>query len=168
MNPGPPIWPNLGLIALVSEVIHERAEYILEHLAEIGVRVEDGDSWRDCKLAALRPELAVREAFRLLLRSAESGQPHFAVPVVRTLPALADWDRARVRQQIEEASGRALSVDDSLPDSFIATAQALGMEPHELQMWIYDGAAADRDWSQTALANFARRYGFARAEQVSE
>jgi hypothetical protein len=162
-----PTWPNGDLIALVSQVLAERADYILAHLNEIPVRVQFGaDVWSDHKLSALPAELAVREAFRLLLRQEEIHYPVVARTAVRTLPALADWDRARVRQQIEEASGQPLSVDDSLPDSFIARAQALGMEPHELQMWIYDGAAADRDWTQAALANWARRYGFARAEQA--
>jgi hypothetical protein len=159
-------WPGHGLIELVSQVLAERADYILAHLNEIPVRVQLAEGvWSDHKLSALPAELAVREAFRLLLRQEEI---HFPVgTAVRTLPALADWDRARVRQQIEEASGQPLSVDDSLPDSFIAQAQALGMQPHELQMWIYDGAAADRDWTQAALANFARRYGFARAEETT-
>lgn len=79
----------------------------------------------------------------------------------RTGPVLASWDRGRVLEQIAEASGQDLSVIDSLPDSLIATAQSLGMAPHELQNWIYDGR---KDWTQAALATWARRYGFARNE----
>jgi hypothetical protein len=67
---------------------------------------------------------------------------------------LSEWDRAHVLQQIEEASGQSLSAGDSLPDSLIATAQALGLAPQELRLWIYD---TDR-WQTGALVAWANRH----------
>jgi hypothetical protein len=73
--------------------------------------------------------------------------------------SIAPWpqqyDRAWVRGAIEEASGQALSVDDPLPDSLIATAEALGMIPAELRVWIAD---VRTDWSLDALRRWAARH----------
>lgn len=91
--------------------------------------------------------------------SAERGGP--AAAPVRTTPHLMTWDRAHVLQQIEEASGQSLSAGDSLPDSLIATAQALGLQPHELGVWIYD---TPHEWQPGELAVWARRNGFGTQE----
>lgn len=64
----------------------------------------------------------------------------------------ADWDRASVLGAIEEASGVALSFDESLPDTLIAQAQALGLSPTDLKQWIYEG---DHEWTTGALAKWA-------------
>lgn len=71
---------------------------------------------------------------------------------------LNTWDRNTVHAAIEEATGRALSVDDSLADTLIATAQALGIEPVNLQSWIYDQPKTE--WTGQALTRWARRNGF--------
>jgi hypothetical protein len=82
-------------------------------------------------------------------------------PVERTAPILATWDRAFVLQQIEEASGQALSANESLPDSLIASAQALGLQPWELGVWIYESG---HDFRTSQLAAWARRNGFGKAQ----
>jgi hypothetical protein len=73
-----------------------------------------------------------------------------------------DWNRQAIRAAIEEASGLALSVDDSLPDTLIATAQSLGMLPIELALWIHDRPRPE--WTGQALERWARRHSFARDE----
>jgi len=69
------------------------------------------------------------------------------------------WDRAAVLAAIEEAAGEGLAVNDPLPDSLIAQAQALGLAPWELRMWIYEQPKGD--WSMAALGAWARRWGAA-------
>jgi hypothetical protein len=64
-----------------------------------------------------------------------------------------DWDRAAVLAAIEEAAGEGLAVNDPLPDSLIAQGQALGLEPWELRMWIYEQPKPD--WSMAGLAHWA-------------
>jgi hypothetical protein len=81
--------------------------------------------------------------------------------VLRTVPLLANWDRAHVLQQIEEASGRSLSAGDSLPDSLIATAQAIGLQPHELGVWLYE---TGHDYGTGQLCAWARRNNFGHAQ----
>jgi len=66
-----------------------------------------------------------------------------------------DWDRGNVLGAIEEASGVALSAEDSLPDTLIAKAQELGLKPVDLKLWIYD--SPDHDWSPNTLEGWARR-----------
>lgn len=66
-----------------------------------------------------------------------------------------DWDRASVLGAIEEASGVVLHFDDSLPDTLIAQAQALGLQPLDLKLWIYD--SPEPGWTPDALARWARR-----------
>lgn len=68
--------------------------------------------------------------------------------------------REQIRAWIEEATGEGLSVDDPLPDTLAATAEALGMHPAELRLWVYDQPKPA--WTSTALANWARRHGFTR------
>lgn len=93
------------------------------------------------------------------IAAAERSTPTAPTPI-RTTKPLATWDRSHVLQQLEEASGQALSAGDSLPDSLIATAQALGLQPHELGVWIYD---APHSWQPGELATWARRNGFGEA-----
>ena len=66
------------------------------------------------------------------------------------------WDRAAVLAAIEEATGEDLAVSDPLPDSLIAQAQALGLAPVELRLWIYDDPHRE-EWTMEALAVGARR-----------
>jgi hypothetical protein len=82
-----------------------------------------------------------------------------APPAARTRPQLANWNREQVRAQIEEATGEALSVDDSQPDTYIATAQELGMQPCDLMLWIYE---SPKVWNAASLTAWANRYGFTR------
>ena len=67
------------------------------------------------------------------------------------------YDRAAVLASIEDATGTALSANDPLPDSLIANAQALGLIPAELRMWIHDEPHRG-DWSLGALREWAARY----------
>jgi hypothetical protein len=96
-------------------------------------------------------------AYMALLDTIAEVERGVALAPVRTKPPLVSWDRGHVLQQIEEASGQALSAGDSLPDSLIATAQALGLQPHELGVWIYD---TPHSWQPGELATWARRNGF--------
>lgn len=72
-------------------------------------------------------------------------------------PSWRAWDRAAVLAAIEEAAGEGLAVNDPLPDSLIAEAQALALEPWELRMWIYE--QPKDEWSMAALGAWARRLG---------
>jgi FMN phosphatase YigB (HAD superfamily) len=81
----------------------------------------------------------------------------------RTKPTLLAWDRAQVLAQIEEATGTALHVDDPQPDTYIATAQELGMQPCDLTLWIYESG---KEWNAESLRGWARRYGFARGGET--
>jgi hypothetical protein len=54
-------------------------------------------------------------------------------------------------------------VDDPQPDTYIATAQELGMQPCDLTLWIYESG---KEWSAASLTAWARRYGFARGETM--
>lgn len=84
------------------------------------------------------------------------------------------FDREQVRAWIEDATGVGLSVGDALPDTLIATAEALGLTPRELRLWIFDhsrvtptGEAATAEvstatWTGAALAKWAWRHGLAR------
>lgn len=60
------------------------------------------------------------------------------------------YDRRAVRGDLEEASGRALPVSDPLPDMLIAAAQAEGVSPRILRIWIY-GAEV---WSVEVFSQF--------------
>ena len=52
-----------------QDAIHERAAAIAYYAANIGVRVELDGRWQNAYLADLPAAVAIREAFRLLLRS---------------------------------------------------------------------------------------------------
>lgn len=69
-----------------------------------------------------------------------------------------EFDRVQVLAEVESASGRSLSANDPLPDTLIAHAQALGLLPAELRLWIYDEPERG-DWSAAALTEWARRAG---------
>ena len=61
---------ELDLIVLTAQVLAERAAYIVEHTDSIGVRVRGSEGrWTNQFLADLPPDIAIREAFRLLLRA---------------------------------------------------------------------------------------------------
>jgi hypothetical protein len=66
--------------------------------------------------------------------------------------------RADVLAALEEASGSALDPNDPLPDSLIANAEALGLLPAELRLFIFDEPKR-ADWDMNALAVWARHYG---------
>jgi hypothetical protein len=70
-----------------------------------------------------------------------------------------NWDRATFHAQLEEATGEALRVDDPLADSLIAQAQAIGMQPIDLSVWIYDSPRM-RPRTPAELAGWAHRHGF--------
>jgi hypothetical protein len=67
---------------------------------------------------------------------------------------LSTWDRLAIMYAIEESAGVPLSATDPLPDTLIACAQALGLAPAELRMWMYDAHPRD-DWSTASLARWA-------------
>jgi hypothetical protein len=71
------------------------------------------------------------------------------------------FERGAVLGALEEASGGAMHVDDALPDTLIAAAEALGVLPIELRVWIYDQPKL-AGFSPAQLASWARRMGFAR------
>ena len=75
-------------------------------------------------------------------------------------PGWREFSRAAVLGAIEDATGRALSASDPLPDTLIAAAGALGLVPGELKLFIYDGPRDE--WSIQALAVWARAYGVER------
>ena len=66
------------------------------------------------------------------------------------------FDREQVRNWLQDASGVDLGVEDSLPDDLAATAQALGLTPQELRLWIFE---EDHVWTPAHLATWARAYG---------
>jgi hypothetical protein len=68
-----------------------------------------------------------------------------------------DFTRESVTGEIEEATGAALSANDPLPDSLIANAQALGLSPGALRLFIFDEPARD-DWSLSSMAHWAATY----------
>jgi hypothetical protein len=80
-------------------------------------------------------------------------------------PPLSQWwkrfARLQVLAEIESATGKALDANDPLPDSLIASAQALGLLPVDLRLFIYEDPARE-DWSHDALARWAQ----ARAHKV--
>ncbi len=80
----------------------------------------------------------------------------------------ATFERGAVMAWIEDSSGQALSSDATLPDTLIVTAQALGLAPHELRMWIYDWPRPDWEHARLAeaLTAWAQRHGFATAAQA--
>ncbi len=86
-------------------------------------------------------------------------------------PPLGAWwkrfDRESVLGAIEDASGRALDHNDPLPDTLIANAEALGLLPMHLRMWIYDEPKRD-DWTADSLRAFARRYSFGTPEVIED
>lgn len=69
------------------------------------------------------------------------------------MTTIETFDRDKVRGWIEEAFDVALSLSDSSPDTLIAQAQAAGLEPAHLRLWIYDQPKID--WSPGALAAWA-------------
>jgi len=66
-----------------------------------------------------------------------------------------EYDRAAIRGAIEERTGRALPVDDPLPEDLIAEGQAAGASPIVLQIWIAAGDERE-DWSAPAFGGFLR------------
>jgi hypothetical protein len=109
----------------------------------------------------------ITEAYTRLLNTitlAEADLSRAPAAAARSTPILRTWDRGRVLQQIEEASGQALSAGDTLPDSLMASAQALGMEPHELGVWIYE---TDHNFQTGQLIDWALRNGFGTAPEAT-
>lgn len=75
-------------------------------------------------------------------------------------PPAAWWKtfvREQVHAQIEDALGEGVSVDDALADTLIATAQAMGMMPHELRLWILE--LPRHELTAERLVEWARVYG---------
>jgi len=69
-----------------------------------------------------------------------------------------DANRERVRGWLEDSFTVALSLQDSSADTLIAQAQALGLTPEHLRLWIYESPKID--WSPGALETWARHMGF--------
>lgn len=69
----------------------------------------------------------------------------------------AGFDREQIRGWIEEASGVGLSVADALPDSLAVTAEALGLHPEELRLWVGGVLREGSCWTPAALAEWAAR-----------
>jgi hypothetical protein len=67
------------------------------------------------------------------------------------------WDRQAILAAIEEAAGAGLAPTDPLPDTLIASAQALGLAPVDLRMWIFDDPHR-KDWTVESLTLWARRF----------
>jgi len=80
-------------------------------------------------------------------------------------PLTIDATRSMIRGAIEDATGRALSLQDASPDTLIAQAQALGIPPAHLQAWIHSHPRESRpeDWSAEALQRWASTPGPAAA-----
>jgi hypothetical protein len=70
------------------------------------------------------------------------------------------FDREQVRNWVQDASSLGLDVEDSLPDDLVATAQALGLTPAELRLWIFEEAHL---WTPAHLTTWARAYGCGQA-----
>lgn len=115
--------------------------------------------------AGMHPQARVRilEAYGQLLHLIAAADEMPRDPVVRTAPILVTWDRGHVLQQIEEATRQSLTASDSLPDSLIASAQALGLQPYELGVWIYEPG---HDFQTSQLAAWARRNGFGNTHEA--
>jgi hypothetical protein len=88
LNAGNPEWTAYELPAGVTEAISlpnvvrldalkTRMAYLIEHADSIYVRVKIGERWEDYPLSELRGEMAISEAFRLLLRD---EVPHRKIP----------------------------------------------------------------------------------------
>lgn len=70
------------------------------------------------------------------------------------------WDRDRVRGWLEDAFEQTLGLADSSPDTLVAQAQAIGLTPQQLRLWIFDQPKLD--WSPGSLAIWAMKMGFVR------
>jgi hypothetical protein len=73
----------------------------------------------------------------------------------------ATFDREQVRNWLQDASSAGVSVDDSLPDDLAATAQAFGLTPAELRLWIFECPEPHQPhWTPARLVAWARAHGF--------
>lgn len=85
------------------------------------------------------------------------GEPMSAPNPIAPAAHWRTFDRVDVLAALEDAAGEALAANDPLPDTLVATAQALGLTPAELRLWIYEEPAR-ADWTIGALTAWARRY----------
>lgn len=90
--------------------------------------------------------------------------PNPAPPAAKPHCWWKNFYRADVLAALEEASGTALDPNDPLPDSLIANAEALGLLPAELRLFIFDEPKR-ADWDMNALGIWARRYGLGTAKE---
>jgi hypothetical protein len=81
-------------------------------------------------------------------------------PLLNELARDARWDRDRVRGWIEDAFAQTLGLNDSSPDTLVAQAQACGLTPEQLRLWIFDQPKLD--WSPGSLVLWALKNGFVR------
>jgi hypothetical protein len=80
-------------------------------------------------------------------------------------PALPKaFDREQIRNWIEDVTQEGLSVDDSFPDTLIACAQALGLTPVALKLWVYDQPKTC-GFDARSLGIWAKRMGFLAEEE---
>lgn len=97
----------------------------------------------------------------------DEGENEAMTLLVQPPPSIWNDRRGEIHAALEEAAGQSISVNDTHADTLIASAQALGMLPHELRIWIADSSARPA-WSAESLMSFARRYGFARESLKDE
>lgn len=84
------------------------------------------------------------------------------------MPWPTEWNRESIRRDLEDATGRGLSVDDPLPDTLLATAQSLDLKPAELRVWIGDGKPKlPEEWNAATLTRWAERYGIGKFAQTA-
>jgi len=77
------------------------------------------------------------------------------------------FDRIDVIAALESATGQALPANDPLPDSLIANAEALGLLPMHLRMFIYDEPKRE-DWSHDAMARWAAAQEFREGAKIEK
>jgi hypothetical protein len=87
------------------------------------------------------------------------------------------FHREQVHAEIEIALGEGVSVDDALADTLIAAAQALGMLPLELRMFLLDAptpaeqralGVPAKDLTPERLITWARELGVDRSAAFAE
>lgn len=123
---------------------------------EITIRIPDqGDQsyLRAARIIASALEAQEQQDLALLFRRQIERQSRNP----QTWPS--DFSREDIRTWIEEATGGGLSVDDPLPDTLAATAQALSLMPFQLRIWVWEQPKPE--WSGPALERWARAKGFA-------
>lgn len=74
-----------------------------------------------------------------------------------------DFDRLAILACIEDVSGQPMDPNDPLPDTLVANAEALGLLPVHLRMWIFDEPRRT-EFTLESLRDFARLHRLGNAE----